>query len=146
MRRIPEQLRSSAIDILNQNKPTPSQKRALLLKKGITRSLADELELLTSSDEDMDVLLARIEKLSPTLRALIATAVDELKKTVQYAGFAGLKRQMLFKPLMSGSYLSHFKDGLIFEVVRRTKKNEVLAAGGRYVSSPYRYSSELMGP
>ena len=44
--RIPEDLRASVIDIINQSKSSASQKRASLLKKGLLRSTADELEIL----------------------------------------------------------------------------------------------------
>jgi len=44
--RIPEDLRASVIEIINQSKSSASQKRASLLKKGLLRSTADELEIL----------------------------------------------------------------------------------------------------
>lgn len=44
--RIPNDLRPAIVDIINQSKSSPSQKRALLLKKGLLRSTADELEVL----------------------------------------------------------------------------------------------------
>jgi len=45
--RLPPGQRSGVIDILNQSKSSVSQKRALLLKKGLLRSTADELEILS---------------------------------------------------------------------------------------------------
>jgi translation initiation factor 2-alpha kinase 4 len=39
--------RSSVAEIILQSKSTPSQKRALLLKKGIPRTTVDELEILS---------------------------------------------------------------------------------------------------
>lgn len=132
--RITPELRPAVTDILNQTKSSPSQKRALLLKKGLLRSTADELEVLSSSDEDVDAFMARIEKVSPALHAQISPSVEQIKSTIQYAKYLGLKRSVLFKPLMLGNYLSHFKDGVVFEAVRRNKKNDVLAVGGRYDS------------
>jgi hypothetical protein len=46
LNRIPNDLRPAVIDIMNQSKSSPSQKRALLLKKGLLRSTTDELEVL----------------------------------------------------------------------------------------------------
>ena len=44
--RIPNELRATTIEIISQTKPTSSQKRALLLKNGLLKSTADELEAL----------------------------------------------------------------------------------------------------
>jgi hypothetical protein len=46
LNRIPNDLRPAVIDIMNQSKSSPSQKRALLLKIGLLRSTTDELEVL----------------------------------------------------------------------------------------------------
>ena len=46
LERIPEKTRQGALDILAQSKSSWSQKRALLLKKGLLRSVIDELEVL----------------------------------------------------------------------------------------------------
>lgn len=131
LQRIPQQLRSTAIEIINQTKSSPSQKRALLTKKGLLRNTADEIEILASADEDVDSLLSRIEKTSPTLFSSIGPAVEEIKKTLQYARYAGFTRTILFRPLMLGNYHTHFKDGILFEVVKRNKRTDILAAGGR---------------
>jgi eukaryotic translation initiation factor 2-alpha kinase 4 len=45
--RLPSGQRSSVLDIMGQSKTSQSQKRALLLKRGLLRSTADELELLS---------------------------------------------------------------------------------------------------
>jgi hypothetical protein len=44
--RVPADVRSGVIEIIQQSKSTPAQKRALLLKRGLLRSIADELEIL----------------------------------------------------------------------------------------------------
>jgi eukaryotic translation initiation factor 2-alpha kinase 4 len=80
----------------------------------------------------VDELLYRLEKISPNLLVLIAPFVEEVKQTVQYASIAGFTRPLLFRPLMLGSHHEHFKNGVRFEVVRRNKRVDVLAAGGRY--------------
>jgi translation initiation factor 2-alpha kinase 4 len=133
LQRIPIHLRSYALDIMNQTKSSPSQKRANLVKRGLPRSTADEMEILSSADEDMDNLLARIEKMSPSFFASIVGVVKEMKDTVIYAGYAGFGRSVFFRPLMLGSFYSHFKDGVLVEVVRKNKRMDILAAGGRSV-------------
>ncbi|RDB27411.1 eIF-2-alpha kinase GCN2 [Hypsizygus marmoreus] len=130
--RLPSGQRNPVIDILSQSKSSVSQKRALLLKRGLLRSTADELELLSEIDEDIDGFTSRLEKLSPGLVILMQPFVDELKKTVEYAKATKVGRPILFHPLMLGSHHSHFADGILIEVVRKNKRSDVLAAGGRY--------------
>jgi eukaryotic translation initiation factor 2-alpha kinase 4 len=89
---------------------------------------ADEL-----SDEDIDGFVSRLEKISPALAALIQPAIEEVKQTIQYANTAGVSRTIFFHPLMLGNHHNHFKDGVLVEVVRKSKRTDVLAAGGRFV-------------
>lgn len=83
-------------------------------------------------EEDIDDVLARLEKGSPTLAALMQPAVKEIKSTIQYSQAANMKRAIFFHPLMLGSHHTHFKDGILVEVVKRHKHTDVLAAGGRW--------------
>ncbi len=85
------------------------------------------------SDEDINDLLSRLEKIAPTLVTSIQPMVNQIQNTLQYAASAGVSRSIFFHPLMLGSYQSLFKDGVIFAVVRKNKRMDVLAAGGRYV-------------
>ncbi|KII86233.1 hypothetical protein PLICRDRAFT_114396 [Plicaturopsis crispa FD-325 SS-3] len=130
--RIPEDLRSAVVDIVTQSKSSASQKRALLLKKGLLRSSADELEILSEIDDDFDTILARLEKATPVLLSLISDAINEVRNTVQFANSAGVTRPIFFHPLMLGKHHTHFKDGVRFELVKRSKRTDVLVAGGRY--------------
>jgi eukaryotic translation initiation factor 2-alpha kinase 4 len=57
--------------------------------------------------------------------------IDDLKKVIQYAALA-VARPIYFHPLMIGAHNAYFKDGVCFDVVRRNKRNDILAAGGRY--------------
>jgi eukaryotic translation initiation factor 2-alpha kinase 4 len=82
-------------------------------------------------EEDIDDILGRFEKVSPTIAALMQPAVKEIKSTIQYSQAANLKRPIFFHPLMLGSHHTHFKDGILVEVVKRHKHTDVLAAGGR---------------
>ncbi|KDQ25175.1 hypothetical protein PLEOSDRAFT_1066383 [Pleurotus ostreatus PC15] len=132
LERIPTPHRTSVLEIINQPKSTPSQRRAALLKKGLLRSVVDELEALADGETDIDALLAKIEKLSPQLFALIQPAVEQVKSTVQCAIATGVSRPIFFHPLMLGAHHTHFKNGVLVEVVRKSKRTDVLAAGGRY--------------
>ncbi|KAG2137935.1 kinase-like domain-containing protein [Suillus clintonianus] len=141
LNRIPEELRSSVIDIINQSKSTAPQKRVSLLKKGLLRSTTDELEALAEIDEDIDALLSKLEKVSPTLVTVMKPAVEEIKQTIQFATSAGFSAPVFFHPLMWGAHHIHFKEGVRIEVVRRTRRLDVLAAAGRYDNLIAQYSN-----
>ena len=79
--------------------------------------------------------MSRLEKISPGLAMLINPAVTEISNTIQFAQSAGVTRPIYFHPLMVGSHHTHFKDGVLVEVVRRNKHSDVLAAGGRLIIS-----------
>ncbi|KAG6890525.1 hypothetical protein C0995_007725 [Termitomyces sp. Mi166 len=130
--RLPSGQRHAVTDILIQPKSTISQKRALLLKRGLLRSTADELELLTDIDEDIDDFMSRVERLSPALVDLMDPYVQELKKTIEFAKATKVSRSILFRPLMLGNHNTHFKDGILVEVVRKNRHSDILAAGGCY--------------
>lgn len=49
--RVPHDIRDSIIEVIMQVKPSWSQKRAMLLKKGLLRSIVDELEVLSDTGE-----------------------------------------------------------------------------------------------
>lgn len=83
------------------------------------------------TDDDVDGLVSRLEKVSPTLVSLTSDAIEEIKKTILYATTAGFSSPIFFHPLMWGQHHAHFKDGVRIEVVRRTKRLDVLAAAGR---------------
>lgn len=57
--------------------------------------------------------------------------VAEIQETLQLAGSAGASMPVHFHPLMLGSHQSLFKGGVVFEVVKKNKKLDILAAGGR---------------
>ncbi len=86
-------------------------------------------------ETDIDALLAKIEKLSPQLFSLIQPAIEQVKTTVQCAIATGVSRPIFFHPLMLGAHHTHFKNGVLVEVVRKNKRTDVLAAGGMYIQS-----------
>ncbi|KAJ3566582.1 hypothetical protein NP233_g6910 [Leucocoprinus birnbaumii] len=132
MNRIPDIHRSAVVEIINQTKSSSSQKRALLLRKGLLRSITDELEILSEVDEDIENVVSRLEKISSSLVTPIRPLIAEIQDTLRFAASAGALRPVYIQPLMLGSHQSMFKDGVIFEVVKKNKKMDVLAAGGRY--------------
>ncbi|KAJ3517042.1 hypothetical protein NLJ89_g752 [Agrocybe chaxingu] len=132
LNRVPADARSSVIDTIQSPKLTPALKRAALTKKNLLRSTIDEIELLAEVSLDIDETMARLQKVSPSLAAMIETSVQEAKDTLQLAKSAKVAHQVLFHPLMLGTHHTHFKDGVLVEVVRKNKTSDVLAAGGRY--------------
>jgi translation initiation factor 2-alpha kinase 4 len=125
------------MDIMNQSKSSSSQKRAALLKKGLLRSTADELEIFAEIDEDIDGLLIKLERVSPSLLTVMRPAVEEIKQSIQFAISAGFNDPIYFRPLMWATHHAHFNNGLRLEVVRRTRRQDVLAAAGRSVTSSF---------
>ncbi|KAJ4467220.1 kinase-like domain-containing protein [Lentinula aciculospora] len=120
--RIPDAYRTAVLDIIQHNKSSPSQKKANLLKKGLLRSLIDELDVLTDADDDIDAVMIRLEKIN----------LEEVKTTIQHAVCAGVTQSIFFRPLMLGSCFTHFKDGVLIEVAKKSRRTDILAAGGRY--------------
>ncbi|KAF8655998.1 hypothetical protein AX16_002818 [Volvariella volvacea WC 439] len=139
MNRLPATQRQPLIDLVNPSKAMIVQRRAGMLKKGVLRSVLDDLEVLAEPEDDFDSVLHKLERQSSTLVPALEPLVEELKQAVQYAQLAGVKRQIFFHPLMLGSHHSHFKHGLLIEVVKKHKRTDVLAAGGRYDTLISRY-------
>ncbi|KAF8124132.1 kinase-like domain-containing protein [Boletus edulis] len=139
--RVPDDLRASVMDIMNQSKSSLSQKRAALLKKGLLRSTADELEIFAEIDEDIDELLIKLERTSPSLLTIMRPAVEEIKQSIQLAASAGFSGTIYFRPLMWAAHHEHFNDGIRLEVIRRTRRQDVLAAAGRYDKLITKYSA-----
>ncbi|TFY77050.1 hypothetical protein EWM64_g6962 [Hericium alpestre] len=132
LERIPEDLRAFVIETLMQARSSWAQKRQMLLKKGLLRSLVDELEIMEDTDEDCDALVTRLEKISPHFSGIILPYVEDIKKTIQFATIAGATRAIFLHPLMMMDRRGFFKDGPCFEVVGRNKRSDVLAVAGRY--------------
>ena len=133
----------------------------MLLKRGVLRSTVDELEILCDTgvatmifwcfvaysmdlDEDLVTLVARLEKASPPLLTLMSPSLDEIKQAIRYVALAGVTRPIFLHPLMISSHNSYFRDGVCFEVVRRSKRSDILAAGGRLADLVMVASSQLM--
>jgi len=62
---------------------------------------------------------------------MMKPALEEIKECIQYASAAGFSGSIYFHPLMWGAHHMHFREGFRLEVVRRTRRVDVLAAAGR---------------
>ncbi|TFK47428.1 Serine/threonine-protein kinase [Heliocybe sulcata] len=131
---IPEDTRQPVLNILTRTKSSWPQKRTLLLNRGLLRSTADELEILSETYNDVESVIVKLEKASSSVLALINPAIKEVKRVLEYATGLGVSRRIHFRPLMLGTHNAPFKDGVCFEVTRRGKRTDILAAGGRYDS------------
>ncbi|KAG6913078.1 hypothetical protein DXG01_009849 [Tephrocybe rancida] len=100
--------------------------------KSVVFAGKDAEELFNQEDEDMDDFMFPVENLSPTLAGLMDPYIQELKTTVEFAKATRVARSILFHPLMLGSNHTHFKRGILIEVVRKSKQIDGLAVGGRY--------------
>lgn len=156
MERITKEQRSTVIDILTQAKPTMEQKRHSLIKAGIPKIAVDEIELLYEvcewirqggktfqllmlscccfvKDEEWEVIPFRLKKMFPSLYDHFIPYLQEIKKTMELAALCGVTSNILIRPLMVGRRHDFHKNGICFEVVKRNKRLDILAAGGRYV-------------
>jgi len=91
------------------------------------------------SDDDIDALLHRLERVAPPLRETMQPFIFDIQRVIELASLT-VHRPIHFHPLMIGSHTSYFKDGVCFEVVRRNKRTDLLAAGGRYDSLIAKFS------
>ena len=152
MERFTKEQRISVTDIVTQGKPTISQKRAMLMKAGISRTAIDEIELLydvcksdikghyvpytdVTVDEEWELIPFRLKKQFPTLYDTFLPYLQEIKKVQELATLCGVTSQLLIRPLMLGKRHELYRNGICFEVVRRSKRSDILATGGRYLIS-----------
>ncbi|KAL1938729.1 hypothetical protein VTO73DRAFT_11332 [Trametes versicolor] len=140
MEQVDPEIRADTIEILNQSKSSTSQKRSALIRKGVTRSASDWLEVLSDTYESVDAFVERLDKSYPPLRELLDSYIQDMKTTVQFASASGVTRPMKVNPLMLHSRTPYYADGVCFEVVRKNKYSDVLATGGRYDHVIRRYS------
>lgn len=64
---------------------------------------------------------------------MMQPGAEEIKECIRYAAIAGFNGLIQFRPLMWGAHHMHFQEGFRLEVVRRTRRLDVLAAAGRRV-------------
>ena len=85
------------------------------------------------SDEDVEILALRLLRISPNLSEKFKPLLSEIRKTLEVTMSTGFSHGVLFRPLMIERRHRYFKNGICFEVVRKNKRADILAAGGRFV-------------
>jgi hypothetical protein len=81
--------------------------------------------------DDLELLMANVNRVSPTLHSTLSSFVDEIRQTIRYAKMIGVSRTIKFRPFMDSK---NFHDpGVWFQIVKRSKRAELIAAGGRSV-------------
>ncbi|KAI8973080.1 Serine/threonine-protein kinase [Trametes punicea] len=147
---VPSEIRGETVEILGQPKSSTPQKRSNLLRKGVTRTVNDWLEVLSETcqplDESVDAFAERLEKSFPALRELLDQYIQSIRTTVQFAHASGVTRPLKVNPLMLNNRSQYYADGVCFEVVRKNKFTDVLATGGRYDHVIRRYSPPKTKP
>jgi len=124
----------------------------MLLKKNLLKSTVDELEVLdgkgekrsaaqgflfnAGTDDWVDTIIPKVEKVSQQLAQKIRPFVDEVARMLEKLELFGIpaRQSIIFHPLAL-VFNSRVTDGVCFEVVRPGKRADVLAAGGRYVNA-----------
>ncbi|KAI0354133.1 Serine/threonine-protein kinase [Trametes cingulata] len=137
---VPPEIRAEALEILSQSKSSTSQKRSSLLRKGVTRTVNDWLEVLSETYESIEAFTERLDRSYSSLRDLLAPYIEDIRSTVQFANASGVTRPLKINPLMLNNRSQYYADGVCFEVVRKNKYSDVLATGGRYDHVIRRYS------
>lgn len=120
LQRVASQHRSAVIEILKQPKSSQSQKRSMLLRRGIPRNIVDELELLAETREspDTDLMNAcwtdfwstyrREHRITDrTIREAVAASLGAPSKVSRRVEGNGPVR-VHFLALQSPSALAHF--------------------------------------
>ncbi|EJF61645.1 Serine/threonine-protein kinase [Dichomitus squalens LYAD-421 SS1] len=147
LERVPAELRAETIDMLTNTKSSASQKRNSLIVKGVSRSVCDELKLLAeTSDDTVDGLVERLEKSSPILRQMLEPYLKDIRHTLQFVQVSGVVRPIRVDPLLLGHRNAYFANGVCFMAVRKNKRTDVLAAGGRYDHVIKRYTTPTANP
>ena len=73
--------------------------------------------------------MANVNRISPNLHSMLSPLVDEIRQVIWYAKTIGVSRTIRFRPFMESK---NFVDcGVWFQVVRGSKRAELIAAGGR---------------
>ncbi|EJD34852.1 kinase-like protein [Auricularia subglabra TFB-10046 SS5] len=128
LEKVPAQLRNNVCDILSQAKSSFPQKRAILLRLGLSRGVVDSLEQWS----ELPDLAALTEGWNPAPQdEKVVGALREIEQTIKYAHALGVKqRQILVKSITTRP--SMYDTGIHFEVAKGTKRSDKIAAGGRY--------------
>ena len=101
---------------------------------------------MLSTDDTVDALAERLEKSSPTLREILEPYLKDIRHTLQFVQASGVVRPISVDPLLLGHRNAYFANGVCFMAVRKNKRTDVLAAGGRYDHVIKRYTTPTANP
>lgn len=73
--------------------------------------------------------MANVNRVSPSLHATLTPLADEIRQVVWYAKTIGVSRVVKFRPFMESK--NFLESGVWFQVVKGSKRIELIAAGGR---------------
>jgi len=76
--------------------------------------------------DDVEVTIARL--IRTTYGLLLSPIFEEIRMVVKFAGLLGLTRRIQFRPWLPSEL---FTSGFVFEVLKGTKRSDVIASGGR---------------
>lgn len=80
------------------------------------------------------------------MRALLEPYLKDIRYTIQFAEALGVTRPVRIDPLLLGHRNSYFANGVCFMAIRKNKRSDVLAAGGRYDHVVKRYTTPTANP
>lgn len=78
---------------------------------------------------DVELLMANVNRISPTLYSTLTPLVDEIRQVIGYAKIIGVSRVIKFRPFMDSK--NFVESGVWFQAVKGSKRTELIAAGGR---------------
>jgi hypothetical protein len=78
--------------------------------------------------DDVESTISRLSKTS--FGSSLTAVFEELRTVVRFATILGVKRRILFKPRLPNSL---FTGGFVFEILKGSKRSDVIASGGRFV-------------
>ena len=79
----------------------------------------------------MDAFVERLDKSSPLMRTLLDPYIKDIRSTIYFTQISGVTRPIQIDPLLLGHRNAYFANGVCFMAVRKNKRTDVLAAGGR---------------
>jgi len=115
--------------------------RTALSKKGLIRSVVDDIDTLSSKWDNSNDVQDRLDKNASVLSAVVKPHLETIKQVMDLAKLAGVPSDFMAIRPMPCKKSTYFHDDVYFEVVRRSKKTDIIAAGGRYDRLISKFSS-----
>lgn len=97
----------------------------------VTFSTVAKSRLTRCVDDSVDALVERLEKTSPALLQLLDLCIKDIRDTLLFAEASDVVRPITIDPLLLENRSTYFSNGVCFMAVKKTKRSDVLAAGGR---------------